>query len=50
MHWNILIETETPDADFECATDEELRGAESANEWSANDWSADDEGWYEKAH
>ena len=55
LHWNFLIETETPDADLECETDEEPRGAESANDWSANDWSAndwsaDDEGWYDNAY
>ena len=50
LHWNVLIDTQTPDADFEFETDEELRGAESANDRSANDWSADGEGWYENEH
>ena len=55
LHWNLLIKSETPDADFECETDEEPRGTESANNWSANDWSAngwsgDDEDWYGTAH
>ena len=55
LHWNWLIESETPDADFECETEEEPHGTESANEWIANDWSAngwsgDDEALYGTAH
>ena len=44
-HWNIMINSHTPDGDFDYETDEEPKNVESDNYWSGNDdhWSANDD-------
>ena len=56
--WNAMINSHTPDGDFEYETDEEPRNAESDNNWSGNDdhwntnddYSGVDEEWRGAAH
>ena len=42
-----MIDSQSPDADFEYETEEESKNIESDNNWSGNDgfWSANDEEW-----
>ena len=54
-----MIDSQSPEADFEYETEEEPRNIESDNNWSDNegfwsandnDWSGGDEEWYGAAH
>ena len=55
----IMIDSQSPGADFEHETEEEPRNIESDNNWSDNegfwsandnDWSGGDDEWYGAAH